>query len=130
MTTAAAKLVRWVRGAQPEQLTCQQASGAMGRGELTIVDVREDHERAQSRIIGSLHIPLGDMASHLNELSQEVPVAFICRGGNRSEVAAKWALERGVLAANVVGGLLAWQRAGLPLSVAAEPAAGRDARAA
>ncbi len=130
MTAAAAKLVRWVRGPKPKQLTCQQAATAMGRGELTIVDVREHHERAQSRIVGSLHIPLGDMASHLNELSQAVPVAFICRAGNRSEVAAKWALEHGPLAANVVGGLLAWEHAGLALRATTVTPRGGQAHAA
>jgi rhodanese-related sulfurtransferase len=79
-----------------------------------IVDVREDHEVAQGRIPGSVHIPLGQLGGRLGELERDRPVVAVCRSGNRSGVAARMLAAVGYTCDNMAGGMLAWQSAGLP----------------
>lgn len=49
------------------------------RAELQILDVREDDEWVAGRIDGALHIPLGQLAARLGELTETHPIAAICR---------------------------------------------------
>ncbi len=92
----------------------QAADGARGE-ELVLVDVREHDERAQARPADSRHIPLGDLPGRIGELPTDRTVAFICRSGSRSQMTTRAAAKRGLAAANVSGGMLAWAAAGLPV---------------
>ena len=93
-----------------------EAAAALGRGELQLVDVREAAEVAEVRVDGARHIPLAALPSRLGELDPGRPVAFLCRSGSRSSLATREAARAGLDAANVRGGVIAWSRAGLPLT--------------
>ena len=82
--------------------------------QVQLVDVREDSEVAQGRIPGARHIPLGQLGGRLAELDRQQPVIAICRSGNRSAKATELLTEAGFTCDNMVGGMLAWQAAGLP----------------
>lgn len=99
-------------------MTPAQAAEAMRRDELQLVDVREPAELADARIAGATHIPLGQLGSRLGELDQDRPVAFLCASGTRSGMAARAAAKAGLDASNVLGGIKAWARAGLPATTA------------
>ena len=89
-----------------------QSSGAL------LLDVREDYEYAQGHAPGSVLIPLGQLQQRLHEIVgyKNRPVALICRSGNRSAQALKLLESAGFSAAvNVEGGMIAWQKAGLPV---------------
>ena len=89
-----------------------QTSGAL------LLDVREPQEYAQGHAPGSLLIPLGQLDQRLAEISQykDKPVALICRSGNRSAYAQKLLAKAGFTeTSNVEGGMIAWQKAGLPV---------------
>ena len=63
-------------------------------------------------------VPLGQVGASLNTFSrQEAEVAFVCRSGARSATAVRTAARGGLIARNVRGGMLAWQRAELPTAV-------------
>jgi rhodanese-related sulfurtransferase len=98
-----------------KSLTPAEAAAAHERGELLLVDVREAGELAEARVRGAIHIPLRQLGARLRELDGR-PVAFLCRSGARSALATRTACRAGVKAANVRGGVVAWSRAGLPLS--------------
>jgi rhodanese-related sulfurtransferase len=83
-------------------------------GKLVLVDVREPGEVAAAPIPGARHIPLGRLAARRDELPNDRRIAFICRSGNRSRTATKAALDAGLDAVNVEGGVMAWRRGGLP----------------
>ena len=103
-------------------MTPSEAAAAHSRGELVIVDVRESAERDADQVAGSLHVPLAQVPRRLGELSRFSKVAFVCRSGRRSAVAAATAARAGVDAANVRGGMLAWRKARLPVTTGtAEP---------
>jgi rhodanese-related sulfurtransferase len=96
-------------------LTPAEAAAAMRRGDLQLVDVRQQAELSQGRIAGARHIPLSQLASRLGELDRGRRVAFLCHSGARSALATRKAMKAGLDAANVRGGVMAWSRAGLPL---------------
>lgn len=85
------------------------------RAALHLVDVRAPHEWQAGRIEGSLHIPLEEVPARLHELPAGTIVA-VCRSGQRSELVAGFLRARGLDAHNLDGGLVAWERAGLPLT--------------
>ena len=81
----------------------------------TIVDVRSEDERIQSRIDVSIHIPLDQLTSRWDELqSIQTIIVCQCRSGYRSSLACTLLREKGILALNMRGGLIAWHNAGLP----------------
>ncbi|MDX6523890.1 MAG: hypothetical protein QOI17_1403 [Gaiellales bacterium] len=63
---------------------------------LQILDVRDDHEWAQQRIPGSLHVPYHDLGSVRPPLDEQLPVAVICSTGRRSATAVGLVRRAGV----------------------------------
>lgn len=95
-----------------KQVSARQSSGAL------LIDVREADEYAQGHAPGSTLIPLGQLAQRLQEIARykDKPVALICHSGRRSAQALKLLEGAGFsAAANVEGGMIAWQQAGLPV---------------
>jgi hydroxyacylglutathione hydrolase len=87
-----------------------------GPGAPVVLDVRAASEYAAEHIPGSLHIPYGDIASRLEELPRERPIATICRGGKRSGLAASILQREGFDDVVHVGrGVGAWRQAGGPV---------------
>lgn len=64
-------------------------------GEGIILDVREEAEYAFGHIPGAKSIPMGDLASRMNELDPSQTIYVICRTGTRSDLAAKQLAEAG-----------------------------------
>ena len=60
-----------------------------------IIDVREAAEYAFGHIPGAMSIPLGELATRMNELAQEEAIYVICRTGTRSDMAAKQLVAAG-----------------------------------
>lgn len=95
----------------------QQAQQMKSQGAL-LVDVREPDEYAGGHAPGSVLIPVGQLGKRLKELDgyQNKPVVLICRSGRRSVAAAEILQKAGFgEIRNVMGGMLAWERAGLPV---------------
>ena len=90
------------------------SSGGTGPGAV-LVDVREDYEVAEVRVPGAVHVPLGDLAARYEELPGDRPLLVMCAAGRRSLVAAEFLRRNGYAdVTNVTGGIIEWQRAGLP----------------
>jgi rhodanese-related sulfurtransferase len=83
---------------------------------LTILDVRSPDEYAHDGYIaGSRLIPLPALHQRSGELPKDQPIVIVCRSGNRSGVACEHLAALGITNTyNMVGGMLAWRRAGLP----------------
>lgn len=95
------------------ELTPQEAAALLERGDVVLVDVREDGEHAEGRIPGDRHVPLGQVAAEAETLDRDRPVVFYCRSGVRSLMAAQAFAGAGFEAYSLAGGLLAWEAAGL-----------------
>lgn len=85
------------------------------RGEIQLIDVREDYEHAAGRIAGARHLVLERLASQAETIDREKPVVFYCRLGARSGMAANAFRRAGYDAHSMVGGLSAWDGKGFPL---------------
>jgi rhodanese-related sulfurtransferase len=91
--------------------------------EIQLIDVREPEEHDAGRIDGDRLISLGELSAQAQTIDAEKPVVFYCRSGSRSAMAAQAFRGAGFDAHNMLGGLIDWHAAGLPL----EPADGHVA---
>ena len=106
----------------PTQVPVAEADRRVREGAL-LLDVREAFEFASVHASDAVNLPLSDLQVRHGELDPNVPVAVICRSGNRSDMAAQFLRQLGFDAVNVVGGMAAWQGSGLPMSAPAADAA-------
>ncbi|MBP5554963.1 MAG: ThiF family adenylyltransferase [Lachnospiraceae bacterium] len=92
-----------VEGFTPEELAHKIESGE----HLTIVDVREPHERAIIKFPDALVIPIGQLARRQKELNPQIDTVFICKEGKRSILAINTLREAGYKGAmyNLKGGM-------------------------
>ena len=97
-------------------ITAEQAAAGLAGRQLALVDVRQPVELGTGRIRGAVNIPLGQLRDRLGELEADRQVAFLCHSGARSSRATGLAIKAGYDAVNVRGGMIAWNRAGLPLT--------------
>lgn len=90
------------------------AATRMGDAGVYVLDVRRAAECAEDRITGSHNIAHTRLAARLDEIPKAGTILVHCRSGARSTVATAFLRAQGRDAVNVAGGMLAWQRAGLP----------------
>ncbi len=101
----------------PRTITVQELHRQLRCGAaLTVIDVRSADEFARDgHVEGARLLPLPVLAMRAGELPTDTPIVCICRSGNRSGAACDMLAQMGFLhVTNVTGGMLAWQRAGLP----------------
>lgn len=95
-------------------ITVQELKERMDNGEqLNLFDVREPHEYEEYNI-GAKLIPLGDLPSHIDELTalKDQEIIVHCRSGARSGNAKLFLMDNGFTnVRNVLGGMLAWRDA-------------------
>ena len=83
-----------------------------------VLDVREQNEYDAGHILNSKLIPLGKLLERIGELEKyrERPVVVVCRSGQRSASACTLLGKQGFAQVyNLSGGVMAWQKANLPL---------------
>ncbi|PWC03409.1 rhodanese-like domain-containing protein [Agromyces badenianii] len=85
--------------------------------DAVILDVREPHELVQARIEGTIDIPLGELVERVAEVPGDTTVFVLCHAGGRSAQAAQYLEAQGIDAVNIDGGIIAWYRAGLPVTL-------------
>ena len=84
-----------------------------------VLDVREDKEYASGHIPRAKHIPLGQLAGRIKELDKfkGKPILVTCRSGQRSARACGMLKKAGFETVyNQAGGIIAWERANLPVA--------------
>ena len=77
-----------------EEITATELKQRLDNGEdIQIVDVREDYEVEIGRIPNSVHIPLGQVLTRMNEIDPNRETVVHCKMGGRSARAIE-ALQR------------------------------------
>ena len=97
------------------ELDPERVKELLDRGEIELVDVREQYEWDAGRIAGSRHIELERVAARADELPRDRPIVFQCRLGARSALVTEAFRASGWDAYNLSGGLTAWVDRGLPI---------------
>lgn len=92
-----------------------------------IVDVREPEEFSLGHINGAINVPRGVLEFRTDPsypggipslYDKTAPIILYCRSGARSALAAQSLVQMGYKATtSMAGGFLAWQAAGLPISI-------------
>ena len=79
-----------------------------------VLDVRQPQEWADGHIAGAMHITGAELPRRFNEVPKDRPIAVICGSGYRSSVSSSVLAHHGYeKIANVLGGMSAWNHAGL-----------------
>jgi len=94
--------------ASVKQLTPAELKDLLGKGKVTLFDVRPEHERALASVAEAR--PFDEAGQeYLLSLDRNAPVAFLCHHGMRSQNAAEQVLGEGFRNVyNVRGGIHAW----------------------
>lgn len=101
-----------------EEIAPREAYEELQRGEAKLIDTREPHEHAETRIEGGTLIPPAFVAERIaGSAAKDDRVILQCRSGARSAAAAEVLAELGYTnLANMTGGILAWEAEGLPVA--------------
>ena len=82
-----------------------------------VIDVREPLETAEGTIEGARLVPLVELRDLIDDLDDDANLYLVCRSGSRSAYATELLIAAGKHdAKNVAGGMIAWERAGLPIA--------------
>ncbi|MGH2700568.1 MAG: MBL fold metallo-hydrolase [Actinomycetota bacterium] len=119
--------VGWLSGGMQAWRTCGEsvemldeiAVGDLKRrldaDEIEVLDVRQPAEWAGGHISGARFITGAELPARLGELDASRPTAVVCGSGYRSAVVSSLLRARGhEQVHNVIGGMSAWNNAGLP----------------
>lgn len=94
-----------------QEITATELKQRLDNGDdIQIVDVREANEVAIGRIPNSLHIPLAQVLTRMNEIDPTRETVVHCKMGGRSARAID-ALQRSGFTGsltNLKGGIIAW----------------------
>lgn len=94
-------------------LSPEEVAGALARGEVLIVDVREPHELVMARIPDAVNVPLSSFDPDAIPDPAGRKVVFMCAGGVRSAKALAIAQGCGKpYDSHLAGGIKAWAMAG------------------
>ena len=94
---------------QPRQLADWLGAGAAPTP--LVLDVREEWETRICRLADSVHIPMQELLSRLDEIEAGRPVVCLCHHGMRSSQVAMFLERRGMSEVyNLAGGIDAWAR--------------------
>lgn len=94
------------------------ATQLINHKDALVLDVREKNEYDAGHILNSKLIPLGKLRERIGELEKHRarPILVVCRSGQRSASACALLGKQGFAQAyNLEGGVMAWQKASLPL---------------
>lgn len=83
-----------------------------------VLDVREQKEYDEGHLLNAKLIPLGKLGERMGELEKyrERSILVICRSGQRSSHATAQLTKKGFAQVyNLSGGIIAWQKANLPV---------------
>ena len=100
----------------PPEISVEEAVAKRDSGAF-ILDVRQPDEWNEFHVRGSTLIPLGELATRLDELPQDQEIVVVCRSGNRSQQGRDLLLDAGFTqVASMEGGLRDWNAAGYPIT--------------
>jgi hydroxyacylglutathione hydrolase len=87
-------------------------------GEVSVLDVRGQSEWEAGHLPGVLNIPVGYLTERMDEIPRDRPLVVHCQSGSRSAIAASVLRANGFSnVSNLSGGIVDWQRSGLPVEV-------------
>lgn len=97
----------------PSSVDVHTVASVKDRGDVYLLDVREQWEYDEGHIPGVTLMPMAEVSNRLNEIPTDKQVIVTCRSGNRSGQVADFLRQNGFdNIHNMEGGILAWEQAG------------------
>ena len=88
----------------------------MQQGKVHVLDVRDEYEWNEKHIPGAIHTFVGYLEENLPQLPKDADIVVHCSVGHRSGLAVSILKRHGFIRAfNMLGGITAWEKLGLPL---------------
>lgn len=100
-----------------DSITPKQASALLQNDTtITLLDVRSMGEFEQAHIEGAMLIPVEILSENLSKLQgkSNKKIIVYCRSGSRSVKASRMLADHGFMPLNVEGGMVEWEKEGLP----------------
>jgi rhodanese-related sulfurtransferase len=91
-----------------------EAAALVEQGAL-LLDVREDDEWAAVHAAAATHVPMSRLSAEARDLPTDRTIVCVCHVGGRSAMVTEALNRGGWTAVNVMGGMQAWEAAGLPV---------------
>ncbi|MDE6770081.1 MAG: rhodanese-like domain-containing protein, partial [Muribaculaceae bacterium] len=88
------------------------------KGNVQLLDVRSAEEYAEGHLRDALNIDVQEpdfQAEATSQLEKDKPVYVYCRSGRRSLLAGSMLAKDGYTVVDLDGGILGWEKAGLPV---------------
>lgn len=109
-------MLKQIFGPPAPHLTATEVQARLKNGKRPyVIDVRHPSEYSAGHIQGSKLIPLSDLQRHIDKLPRDREIICVCRSGARSSTATRQLVGLGFDSYNLRGGMIAWQRVGLPV---------------
>jgi rhodanese-related sulfurtransferase len=96
------------KAAEPTTVSPEDARELVASDEALVIDIRDEEEFGSGHIAGATRIEEEDLESRLEELGEVERIIVVCAKGERSAKVAESLRERGYEAANMKGGMEAW----------------------
>jgi rhodanese-related sulfurtransferase len=84
----------------------------LGKDDFELIDVRSPLEYKQGHIRGSKLIPLEELEKYVEDFDDKKTYLLYCRTGGRSGFAQKMLSSKGLIAINMMGGIVDWSEEG------------------
>ena len=100
------------------EVDCVAATQLINHKNALVLDVREESEYKAGHVLNSKLVPPGQLNERIGEREKyrDKPVVVVCRSGARSANACALLGKQGYAEVyNLAGGMIAWQKANLPV---------------
>lgn len=97
-----------------DEVSAARAQELVAAGRAWLLDVREPFEWEEVRSPDAHLIPLSQLQDRQDELPDDQQILVICHSGGRSRMVTDALLRADFPAANVAGGMIAWESSGAP----------------
>lgn len=92
-----------------DEVSAVRARELVESGQAWLLDVREGYEWDAGHAPGAHHIPMAEIETRQHELPDAEQILVICHSGGRSRMVTDALSRADYPAANVAGGMSAWQ---------------------
>jgi rhodanese-related sulfurtransferase len=106
------------RMSRVKEVSPSEATRLLNHEQATLIDMRTDKDYREGHILNAINVPAsdGEIPAAL-EKHRERPVIVYCQRGQRSKALCNKLSKQGFESVyNLQGGVLAWQKADLPLT--------------
>ena len=93
-----------------KEITVKELKNKFDNNEdFMLLDVRNIQEVLFSKINGSIHIPMNEIMSRINELDSNKEIIIQCKSGKRSARVCEYLMTQNFKTVkNLTGGIIAW----------------------